>query len=116
MRTSLLNKFAATATVLALAAASSGAFAQSASQPPDMTPPDKYGPPIDGGNPPQQPAQIAPGNDSGSLSDHLSGSGGVVTPPPTGDKGVIPPPSAGPNAMPVIPPSAPNGSSTPEPK
>ena len=116
MRTSLPNKFAAAATVLALAAASSGTLAQNASHPPDMTPPDKYGPPIDGGNPPQQPAQPSPGNNGGSLSDHLSGSGGVVTPPPTGDKGVIPPPSAGPNAMPVIPPNTPNGDRAPEPK
>lgn len=104
MRTNSLKTFAGAATVLALAAASNGVFAQSANQPPDITPPDKYGPPINGGNPPQ--AQPAPGEDSGSLSNHLSGSGGVVTPPPTGDKGgVIPPPDAGPNATPVIPPN-----------
>lgn len=114
MGTKLLNTFAGVATVLALAATSSGAFAQSANKPPDMTPPDKYGPPINGGNPPQ--AQSAPGDDGGSLSNHLAGSGGMVTPPPTGDKGVIPPPDAGPNAMPVIPPNAPNGNGTTQPK
>jgi len=111
MRTSLLNTLASTATVLALAAASNGAFAQGTNQPPD-----KYGPPIEGGNPPRGQAPPAPGNDSGSLSDHLSGSGGVVTPPPTGDTGVIPPPDAGPNATPVIRPNTPNGNGTTEPK
>jgi len=110
MRTTFINALARAATVLALAAASTGAFAQSANKPPDMTPPDKYGPPVTGVNPPQG------SDDSGSLSNHLSGSGGVVTPPPTGDKGVIPPPDAGPNAMPVIPPNAPNGNGNTEPK
>ena len=113
MRTGKLAWLARTATVLALVAASSGAFAQGASQPPDLTLPDKYGPPIEGGNPPQQQAQPAPGEDSGSLSNHLSGSGGVVKPPPSGDTGVIPPPDAGPNAMPVIPPNN-NGDVTPK--
>lgn len=116
MGTKLLNTLAGVATVLALAVTSSGAFAQSASKPPDMTPPDKYGPPINGGNPPQGQTQPAPGDDSGSLSNHLSGSGGVVTPPPTGDKGVIPPPDAGPNAMPVIPPDNSNGNGNTQPK
>lgn len=116
MRPSLLNTFAGVATVLALAAASSGAFAQSANQPPDMTPPDKYGPPVNGGNPPQGQAQPPPGDESGSLSNHLSGSGGVMKPPPTGDKGVIPPPDTGPNAMPVIPPNKQNDNGTIEPK
>lgn len=112
MRTNSLKTFAGIATVLALAVASNGAFAQSANQSSDITPPDKYGPPINGGNPPQ--AQPTPGDNSGSLSNHLSGSGGVVTPPPTGDKGgVIPPPDAGPNATPVIPP---NGNGNTEPK
>ncbi|MGH6976201.1 MAG: hypothetical protein ACREED_04165, partial [Stellaceae bacterium] len=98
----MLDRFAGTVTVLALAAVSSGAFTQSVSRPPDTTPPDKYGPPIEGGNPPPPQEQPAPGDDSGSLGDHLSGSGGVVKSPPTGDTRVIPPPSAGPNAMPVI--------------
>lgn len=115
MGTKLLNTLAGVATVLALAVTSSGAFAQSA-KPPDMTPPDKYGPPINGGNPPQGQTHPAPGDDSGLLSNHLSGSGGVVTPPPTGDKGVIPPPDAGPNAMPVIPPSNSNGNGNTQPK
>lgn len=116
MRTGKLDWLARMATVLALAAASSGAFAQGTSRPSDMTPPDKYGPPIEGGNPPHQQAQPAPDDDSGSLSDHLSGSGGVLKPPPSGDTGVIPPPDAGPNAMPVIPPDTPNGNRTTEPK
>lgn len=116
MRTGALDRLAGTATALALAAVSSGAFAQGASRPPDMTPPDEYGPPIEGGNPPQQQVQPAPGENGGSLSDHLSGSGGVVKPPPTGDKGVISPPSAGPNAMPVIPPDMPNDNRSTEPK
>lgn len=114
MRTRLVKTFAGIATVLALAATSSGAFAQSANKPPDMTPPDKYGPPVTGVNPPQGQKQPAPGDDRGSLSNHLSGSGGVVAPPPTGDNGgVIPPPDAGPHAMPVIPP---NGNGNTEPK
>jgi len=116
MRTRLVKTFAGVATVLALAAASSGALAQSANKPPDMTPPDKYGPPVTGVNPPQGQTQPPPDSDSGSLSNRLSGSGGVVTPPPTGDKGVLPPPDAGPNAMPVIPPHAPNGNGDTQPK
>ena len=116
MRTHFVKTFAGVATVLALAAASSGAFAQSANKPPDMTPPDKYGPPVNGGNPPQGQTQPAPGDDSDSLSNHLSGSGGVMTPPPTGDKGVIPPPDTGPNAMPVIPPGNSNGNGNTQPK
>jgi len=114
MRTRLAKPFVGIATVLALAAVTNGVFAQSANQP--ITPPDKYGPPIDGGNPPQGQAQPPPGGNNGSLSDHLSGSGGVVTPPPTGDKGVIPPPDAGPNAMPVIPPGSSNGNGNAQPK
>ena len=50
---------------------------------------------------PQQGTSTAP---SGSLSDELSRSGGVMQPPATGDQGVVPPPKAGPQSTPVIPP------------
>jgi len=63
---------------------------------------------------PQQGTSTAP---SGSLSDELSRSGGVVQPPATGDQGVVPPPKAGPQSMPVIPPpGTPGGNQEIQPK
>lgn len=113
----MFTKLAAAATVLALAAASGGALAQTPTHPPDIAPPDKYGSPIGPGQPPEQQAQPAPDQDNGSLSNHRSGSGGVVQPPSTDDRGVITPPNAGPHAMPVIPPpNAPNGNPNVAPK
>jgi hypothetical protein len=41
---------------------------------------------------------------SGSLSDKLDRSGGVIQPPPTGDQGAVSPPDVGTERMPVIPP------------
>jgi hypothetical protein len=63
---------------------------------------------------PQQGTSAAP---SGSLSDELSRSGGVVQPPATGDQGVVPPPKAGPQSTPVIPPpGTPGGNQAIQPK
>jgi hypothetical protein len=54
---------------------------------------------------------------SGSLSDELSRSGGVVRPPATGDRGVVAPPSAGSQSTPVIPPpGTPGGNPEIQPK
>lgn len=50
-----------------------------------------------------------PGEGS-SLSNRLSHSHGVVTPPPTGDTGVLTPPPAGSQSTPVIRPPGSNGS------
>jgi hypothetical protein len=44
-----------------------------------------------------------------SLSNRLSHSNGVVTPPPTGDTGVLAPPPAGADSTPVIHPPGGNG-------
>ena len=63
---------------------------------------------------PQQGTSAAP---SGSLSDELSRSGGVVQPPATGDQGVMPPPKAGPQSTPIIPPpGTPGGNQAIQPK
>jgi hypothetical protein len=63
---------------------------------------------------PQQGTSTAP---SGSLSDELSRSGGVVQPPATGDQGVVPPPKAGHQSTPVIPPpGTPGGNQEIQPK
>ncbi|HJT09065.1 MAG TPA: hypothetical protein VJ747_19185 [Stellaceae bacterium] len=63
---------------------------------------------------PQQGSSTAP---SGSLSDELSRSGGVVRPPSTGDQGVVAPPKAGPQSTPVIPPpGTPGGNQEVQPK
>lgn len=62
----------------------------------------------------QQGTSTAP---SGSLSDELSRSGGVMQPPATGDQGVVPPPKAGPQSTPVIPPpGTPGGNQQIQPK
>lgn len=53
----------------------------------------------------QQGSSEAPdGKRSGSLSDELSRSGGVIHPAPTGDQGVVAPPERGAGSTPVIPP------------
>ena len=63
---------------------------------------------------PQQGTGAAP---SGSLSDKLSRSGGVVRPPATGDQGVVEPPKAGSQSTPVIPPpGTPGGNQEIQPK
>jgi len=63
---------------------------------------------------PQQGTSAAP---SGSLSDELSRSGGVVRPPATGDQGVVEPPKAGSQSTPVIPPpGTPGGNQEIQPK
>ena len=54
-----------------------------------------------------------PGEGS-SLSDRLSHSNGVVTPPATGDKGVLAPPPAGSQSTPIIhPPGSDNSQDAP---
>src|SRR5260221_8138520 len=73
------------------------------SQAPQPMPEGRQSPPArpDDTTGPQQGTSTAT---SGSLSDELSRSGGVVQPPATGDQGVVPPPKAGPQSTPVIPP------------
>ena len=62
----------------------------------------------------QQGTSAAP---SGSLSDELSRTGGVMQPPTTGDQGVVAPPKAGPQSTPVIPPpGTPGGNQEVQPK
>jgi hypothetical protein len=57
------------------------------------------------------------GTRSGSLSDELSRSQGVVRPPETGDEGVRAPPRAGAQSTPVIPrPGSPGGNQDVQPK
>jgi hypothetical protein len=54
---------------------------------------------------------------SGSLSDELSRTGGVMQPPATGDQGVVAPPRAGSQSTPVIPPpGTPGGNQEVQPK
>lgn len=58
-----------------------------------------------------------PRSDSGSLSNELNRSGGVLQPPATSDRGVVRPPSAGTQDMPVIPPpGSPGGNQQVQPK
>ena len=58
-----------------------------------------------------------PGSGSGSLSNQLNRSSGVLQPPPTSDRGVVRPPSAGTQDMPVIPPpGSPGGNQQVQPK
>lgn len=109
MRPHIIERLAVAATVLALATASGGVLAQTAVRSPDTSPPEPYGPPINSGQPSAQQPQPTPDHDN-SLSNRLSGSGGVVHPPPTDDRGVVTPPDGGPHAMPVVPPpNAPGG-------
>jgi hypothetical protein len=68
----------------------------------------------DDGTGPQQGTSTPP---SGSLSNELNRSGGVLQPPPTGDQGVVAPPKAGPQSTPVIPPpGTPGGNQGVQPK
>jgi|SRR6185437_8717592 len=63
---------------------------------------------------PQHGSSTAP---SGSLSDELSRTGGVMQPPSTGDQGVVAPPRTGPQSTPVIPPpGTPGGNPELQPK
>jgi hypothetical protein len=109
MRPYIIERLAVAATVLALATASGSALAQTTARPPGTSPLEQYAPPINSGQPSAQQPQPTPDHDN-SLSNRLSGSGGVVHPPSTDDPGVITPPDAGPHAMPVVPPpNAPGG-------
>lgn len=66
---------------------------------PQSTVPEKVGPKV--------------GDTTGTLSDRLEKSGGVITPPDPGTGRVITPPSAGSTPMPVIPPNGTPGSAQP---
>lgn len=88
------------AVVLALGAVT--AAAQTRPPVPDTAPPPTAEP---------RPVQPVPGSgsstaeQSGSLSDQLSRSGGVIQPPAAVDPGMRQtPPNPGPNSMPVVPP------------
>jgi hypothetical protein len=88
----------------------------SPSQVPQTVPEQRQGQPPRPGDQsgPQQGTSTAP---SGSLSDELSRTGGVVQPPATGDQGVVAPPKAGPQSTPVIPPpGTPGGNQEVQPK
>jgi hypothetical protein len=106
-----------TAAALGAAMTACPAWSQTSPSPAPRTMPEQHnGQPArpDDQTSPQQGTSTAP---SGSLSDELSRSGGVVRPPSTGDRGVVAPPKAGPQSTPVIPPpGTPGGNQEVQPK
>ena len=106
-----------TAATLGAAMTACPAWSQTSPSPAPQTIPEQHrGQPARPGEQsgPQQGTSTAP---SGSLSDELSRSGGVVQPPSTGDQGVVAPPRAGPQSTPVIPsPGTPGGKQDVQPK
>jgi len=103
---SLLAAGAVTALVALPAAAQNQGGGPPASERPAPTLPDAK---LPGSSSPER---------SGSMSEDLSRSGGVIQPPPTVDPGMRQaPPSPGPQSMPVIPPpGTPGGDPTVKPK
>lgn len=108
---------AMTAAALGAAMTACPAWSQTSPSPPPRTIPEQHqAQPARPGEQtgPQQGTSTAP---SGSLSDELSRTGGVVQPPSTGDQGVMAPPKAGPQSTPVIPPpGTPGGNQEVQPK
>jgi hypothetical protein len=106
-----------TAAALGAAMTACPAWSQTSHSPaPQARPEQHQGQPMRPGDEtgPQQGTSAAP---SGSLSDELSRSGGVMQPPSTGDQGVVAPPKAGPQSTPVIPPpGTPGGNQEVQPK
>jgi hypothetical protein len=98
-RTLLMTAAVALGAALTLASAHSQTRADRPQPVPEERQTQPTGP--DQSTGPQQGTSTAP---SGSLSDELSRSGGVLQPPITGDQGVVPPPAAGSQSTPVIPP------------
>lgn len=98
-----------------LALAAGGAFGQT------PTTPEVPPPPVGPDAPPEQirpgPPIGAPGT-GGTLSEELSRSGGVITPPQNVDPGMVqPPPDGGAATTPVIPPpGSPGGDPNVQPK
>jgi hypothetical protein len=97
---------------LALGAlASTAALAQMQPRDPNMpdpktVPPEKMAPPRDPGST----------GSTGTLSDKLEKSDGVIKPPPMGSEMVVRPPVSNPSAMPVITPPGTSSSDPVQPK
>ena len=102
--------------VIALAGMTATALAQAPSAPRDPNMPDPKTVPAEKMAPEMAPRDPGSTGSTGTLSDKLGKSDGVIKPPPMGSEMVVRPPVANPNSMPVITPPGTSPSDPVQPK
>ena len=102
--------------VIALAGMTATALAQAPSAPRDPNMPDPKTVPAEKMAPEMTPRDPGSTGSTGTLSDKLEKSDGVIKPPPMGSEMVVRPPVSNPNSMPVITPPGTSPSDPVQPK